>query len=207
MFGPVDEKKAHSIITVHIPTKIMPLRYVTLPVGTYKVQGDVRSKLGHSHIQRLMASGVFSVEFVPATPSKVSARTQSPTPAEIVLPESETVVTTQPDTHLPGLVDPQPAPQKEVPCVEPPVPEAMTVEPEESLPDMTLSPGDSDILEPTEVPTTDEEPLEKSYVSYDEPGPEDTDLDAVLDIAPKPRKRRRRKAAASIDTDENLGNL
>lgn len=105
MFGTVDESRDHSIITVKHAVKIMPLRRAPLAPGVYKIQGDVRSKLGHSTVQRHLSAGIFHVEFVPGdADQKVSARTLSEfqSPNEVANP-MEAGAQSAPDTNLPGL--------------------------------------------------------------------------------------------------------
>ena len=78
MFGAVDETRPHTIVTVNKTVQIDPLRRAVLSPGSYKLQGDVRGKLRHINVKRLMAAGFFTVAYVEGAPEvhTVSAQTQ-----------------------------------------------------------------------------------------------------------------------------------
>jgi hypothetical protein len=104
MFGTVDETRPYSVITVREPVKIMPLRRAPLAPGVYKIQGDIRGKLGHVRDRRLQASNIFTVDYVEGEPrEKYETSLISPEVSEIVSPESERAITEEVPKTLPGV--------------------------------------------------------------------------------------------------------
>ena len=105
LFEAVDRDCDHSVLHVHRPVKIMPLRRASLPKGVYLIQGDVRDKFRHVSVRRLMKAGLFDVEFVKGTKSqKVLARTQrEAAPSEVAPTPAPAGAETAPDSQLPGV--------------------------------------------------------------------------------------------------------
>lgn len=220
MFGPVDESRDHSVITVKHPVKIMPLRRAPLGPGVYKIQGDIRNKLGHSTVQRHLSAGVFSVKFVPGeAEQKVSARTlfDSPAPTEVANP-SEADAQSAPSKDLPGLADvasneivvqdnsallPQ---DNNLTIVEP---ETIVNEAVDGEPTASVDLGDLSAPEAEpEAPATEPEPatgddfLGGADDMDDLPEPPAAEASAPAakeEVVVAPKKRRRRKKAEDID--------
>lgn len=94
MFGAVDESKDHSVLVVKKPCRFPALRHAALGPGIYKVQGDIRPKLGHIKSRRALLAGLYTIEYVEGAPvpEKVTARTQS-RPTEAVRDTEETATT------------------------------------------------------------------------------------------------------------------
>jgi len=207
MFGKVDKRFDHSVITVNQPVKIMPLRRAVLPKGTYAIQGDIRSKLGSIRVRRLMQAGVFDVEFVKGSKSrqKVSARTQTeqatiaPTPS---VPDAQTT----PEKTLPGVESQlgrtkkeEVTTKKEAP--KPKEPEKATIEePEAIYPDITVESSEYASMEQGKAPAAEKElTLDEQLAAEMTPATVETRLSAL--------ERNSIEEPETEDISANLGSL
>jgi hypothetical protein len=134
MFGEVDERLPHTVITVMEPVKLNTLRHAALPPGEYKIQGDARNRFRGIRERRLIGTKI-DIRFDPGDEEYqrslhqiVSAQTLSE-PAEVASTahQEPAVTDAPPAAAVEGPVTAPVVPEVAAEtAVAPPTPESMT---------------------------------------------------------------------------------
>lgn len=187
MFGPIDESKPFTTLVVHSPVQIMSLRRAVLDVGTYRIQGDLRPKLGNIREKRKIQAGIFEVQFSPGAPAEesVSAQTQSQ-PTMPKAPMDVDIIEPETPEHTPKAVEPESIVEQSVPVrVEPTAPE--------SDPEPVVADAPAGKIGVVDIPEVVKEP----ELPQADPSQSDYVKPAVEEKEPEPPKKLRSNAKLS----------